>query len=95
MAAKYKIIGPNDLVSTRTLLHEAIPITGTIVSGTYASDGNIQNYSRAYMTIHILVLLQTIFSMLRWGILTIPTCPHRQTVRIQRRLIFIIRWPKF
>ena len=45
MAAKYKIIGPNDLVSTRTLLHEAIPITGTIVSGTYASDGNIHNYS--------------------------------------------------
>jgi len=27
------------------LLHEAIPITGTIVSGTYAGDGNIKNYS--------------------------------------------------
>ena len=34
----------NDIVSTKTLLHEAIPLTGTIVSGTYA-DANIKNYS--------------------------------------------------
>ena len=33
-----------DVVNTRTLLHEAIPLTGTIVSGTYA-DSNIKNYS--------------------------------------------------
>ena len=33
-----------DQVTTRTMLHEAIPITGTIVSGTY-SDNNIKNYS--------------------------------------------------
>jgi len=33
----------NDKVSTRTLLHEAVPITGTILSGTYA-DANIKNY---------------------------------------------------
>lgn len=33
-----------DTVSTRTLLHEVIPLTGTIVSGTYA-DSNIKNYT--------------------------------------------------
>jgi len=44
MATIYKTFLNNDVVSTRTLLHEAIPITGTIVSGTY-SDNNIKNYS--------------------------------------------------
>jgi len=33
-----------DQVVTRTLLHEAIPLTGTIVSGTYA-DANIKDYA--------------------------------------------------
>ena len=40
----YKTFLNNDVVSTRTLLHEAIPITGTIISGTY-SDNNIKNYA--------------------------------------------------
>ena len=39
-----KLDTTNDIVSTKTLLHEAIPLTGTIVSGTY-SDNNIKNYS--------------------------------------------------
>jgi hypothetical protein len=33
-----------DVAATRTLLHEAIPLTGTIISGTYA-DNNIKNYA--------------------------------------------------
>ena len=33
-----------DVVGTRTLLHEAIPLTGTIVSGTYGTN-NIKNYA--------------------------------------------------
>jgi len=33
-----------DVTTTKTLLHEVIPITGSIISGTYA-DGNIKNYS--------------------------------------------------
>ncbi len=47
----FKTLGENDIVSTRTLLHEAIPITGTIVSGTYGqygtlgSEPNIKNHS--------------------------------------------------
>ena len=40
----FKPLAADDRVSTKTLLHEAIPITGTIVSGTY-SEGNIQNFT--------------------------------------------------
>lgn len=45
MATTFKTFGSNDITSTRTLLHEAIPLTGTIVSGTYTDDGNIKNFS--------------------------------------------------
>jgi hypothetical protein len=37
-----------DVATTRTLLHEVIPLTGTIVSGTYGTfpdDTNVKNYS--------------------------------------------------
>ena len=45
MATRFKPITPSsDIATTRTLLHEAIPITGTIPSGTY-TDLNIKNYS--------------------------------------------------
>jgi hypothetical protein len=45
MATSFKTFDPTkDSVVSRNLLHEAIPITGTIVSGTY-SDNNIKNYS--------------------------------------------------
>ena len=52
MATVYKTFLNNDIKSTRTLLHEAIPLTGTIVSGTYGADTvalgsetNIKNYA--------------------------------------------------
>ena len=42
-------IGMNgDVTTTRTMLHEAIPLTGTIISGTYGtfhSERNIKNYA--------------------------------------------------
>ena len=44
MATTFKTLTAADIINTRTLLHEAIPITGTIVSGTYA-DQNIKTYS--------------------------------------------------
>lgn len=45
MATSFKTIdNASDVVSTRNLLHEAIPITGTILSGTY-SDENIKYFS--------------------------------------------------
>jgi len=48
-AGAYKSLGANDIVSTRTLLHEAIPLTGTIVSGTYA-DENVKFHSHGMFT---------------------------------------------
>ena len=44
MATTFKSLRSKDVVSTRTMLHEAIPVTGTIVSGTY-NDLNIKNYA--------------------------------------------------
>jgi hypothetical protein len=52
MATIFKTLTNNDRTSTRTLLHESIPVTGTILSGTYGgstialgSEPNIKNYS--------------------------------------------------
>ena len=49
MATTFKTLNSaNDVASTRTLLHEAIPLTGTIASGTYADgtgETNIKTYS--------------------------------------------------
>lgn len=40
----FKTLSPGDVTNTTTNLHESIPITGTIISGTYA-DANIKNYA--------------------------------------------------
>ena len=52
MATSSKLLTPKDQVSTRTLLHEAVPVTGQIISGTYGVDAtpindapNIKNYA--------------------------------------------------
>ena len=52
MATSSKLLTPKDQVSTRTLLHEAVPVTGQIISGTYGGDPtalgsepNIKNYA--------------------------------------------------
>ena len=49
MATTFKTFLNNDKTTTRTLLHEAIPITGSIVSGTYDTSAgvskNIKDYS--------------------------------------------------
>ena len=52
MAVKnYETLNTNtDVTTTRTLLHEAIPLTGTIISGTYTDytitgETNVKNYS--------------------------------------------------
>jgi hypothetical protein len=44
MASSFKTLLSSDVAQTRTLLNEAIPITGTIASGTY-SDNNVKTYS--------------------------------------------------
>ena len=54
MGTSFKNITADDVTTTRTLLHENIPLTGTLVSGTYGINGsptafpneaNIKNYS--------------------------------------------------
>ena len=52
MATTFKSLGSNDVTTTRTLLHESIPITGSILSGTYGgtavalgSEPHIKTYS--------------------------------------------------
>jgi len=45
MANFFKNFLPSDKTTTRALLHESIPLTGTLASGTYATSGNIKNYS--------------------------------------------------
>jgi len=57
MATTFKNFLSNDLANTRTLLHEAIPITGSIVSGTYGgqtvalgSEKNIKTYGHGMFT---------------------------------------------
>tara|TARA_A100001515_G_scaffold32192_1_gene25097 strand:- start:10668 stop:11759 length:1092 start_codon:yes stop_codon:yes gene_type:complete len=54
MGTSFKNITADDVTTTRTLLHENIPLTGTLVSGTYGVNGtatafpneeNIKNYS--------------------------------------------------
>jgi hypothetical protein len=45
MAVTFKnLVADRDVANTRTLLNEAIPITGSVVSGTY-SEENIKNYA--------------------------------------------------
>lgn len=44
MPSKFQRLRPDDIAVTRTLLHESIPLTGAIVSGTY-SEANIKNFS--------------------------------------------------
>ena len=48
MAKTFKALLGDDVVNTRTMLHEAIPITGSILSGTYKLSGaenNIKTFS--------------------------------------------------
>ena len=45
MASTFKTFLNSDIANTRTLLHEAIPLTGAISSGTYSSDGNIKTFA--------------------------------------------------
>ena len=45
MATTFKALKPEDRVLTRNILHEAIPITGTMVSSSTYADNNIKNYS--------------------------------------------------
>lgn len=52
MASVFKHFLQNDIVPTRTLLHEAIPITGSLITGTYlegaATETSIKQFSHGF-----------------------------------------------
>ena len=51
MATSFKALNSNDVTRAQTKLHEAIPITGTILSGTYGgfpAGTNVKNYSHKF-----------------------------------------------
>ena len=48
MANTFKTFLNSDIATTRTLLHEAIPVTGTIVSGTYSNGGAVGGNIKTY-----------------------------------------------
>tara|TARA_R110000765_G_scaffold207621_3_gene312721 strand:+ start:1801 stop:2934 length:1134 start_codon:yes stop_codon:yes gene_type:complete len=48
MATTFKTLLNDDKTTTRTLLHEAIPITGSILSGTYAEPGAVGSSIKEY-----------------------------------------------
>lgn len=54
MATTFKTFLNNDIVSSRTLLHESIPLTGSVLSGTYngasGAEHNLKTYSHAMFT---------------------------------------------
>ena len=41
----FKPFSESDRTSSRTLLHEVIPITGTLISGTYDAQSNVKSFS--------------------------------------------------
>ena len=45
MATTFKSFLDDDIVSTRTLLHENIPLTGTIISSSVYGGNNIKSYT--------------------------------------------------
>ena len=45
MATTYRTLTSNDVVKSRTRLHEYIPITGSILSGSIYSDRNVKSFS--------------------------------------------------
>lgn len=45
MATIFKTISSNDLTSTKTLLNESVPVTGTLLSSSTYADNNIKEYS--------------------------------------------------
>ena len=57
MANTFETINAEDITITRTPLHEAIPLSGTIVSGTYTdfayNERNIKNFSHGmFQSVH-------------------------------------------
>ena len=98
MATSFKTLLPNDIQSARTKLHESIPLTGTIVSGTY-SDLNIKNYSHGmFQSVYDYPYLSSsanhIFDMTLGYSSTSGISGSAGTSSVATKLIYIMRWPR-
>ncbi len=89
MASTFKTFLNSDIANTRTLLHEAIPLTGTISSGTYSSDGNIKTFAHGmFESVYdypYLVLRPTTFMISQPVILQRQRCPRQPQLKMQKR----------
>ena len=45
MATIFKTVSSNDITSTKTLLNESVPVTGTLLSSSTYADSNIKEYA--------------------------------------------------
>lgn len=48
MASTFKLLGTDDVASTKTLIYESIPVTGTLISSSVYLDSNIKTYSQTH-----------------------------------------------
>ena len=100
MANSFKTLLPEDVATTRTLLHEAIPITGTIVSGTY-DDENIKYFCswRMFEAVYDYPFLSSsanhIFDLTVGYASGSANQSFCQMYKILKRLTSIIKWLKF
>jgi hypothetical protein len=62
MASSFKALASGDATTTRTLLHESIPITGSIVSGTYG--GGVALGSEPHIKTYTHGMFQSVFDYL-------------------------------
>ena len=60
-AISFKTLTQDDVTTSRTLLHESIPITGTLVSGTYETSSVTARGFNQFTTILMHPLLQITF----------------------------------
>ena len=109
MATSFKTFLNSDIVTTKTLLHEAIPITGALVSGTYNGgkpnnvELNIKNYShgmfQSVFDYPYLVLQQITYLMFR--LVSLPVqfylemLSKLRELNKKRKYKFIIKWLRF
>ncbi len=96
----FKPLAADDRVSTKTLLHEAIPITGTIVSGTYghATKEIFKNFTHGmFQSVYDYPYLSSsanhIFDISFGTSTSSDLAVAAQAAK--RRTMFIIKWHKF
>ena len=103
MATTFKTLGAGDVTTTRTLLHESIPITGSIVSGTYGGDavalgseGHIKTYSHGmFQSVYDYPYLSSSANHILLAMLLRLPSLGQAAHKMLRKLTSTTRWPRF